>query len=189
MWRSLVAHAAGGRAVAGSSPVIPTRNVALRWFDCSIRPREAALPYRDPDRQRAFQRAWIKRRREEWIAANGPCIDCGSTERLEVDHESAASKVSHRIWSWSESRRLAELAKCVVRCRPCHEVKMLIAGEYRKNQPAGARHWLTSLTDAQVREMRALRKGGMTYVALASRFEVGLTTAKDICARRTWKYV
>lgn len=77
------------------------------------------MPYADPDKQRAYQREWTARRRDEWLA-DRECVDCGSTDRLEVDHVDAAQKVSHRIWSWSNERRLAELAKCVVRCAGCH---------------------------------------------------------------------
>lgn len=69
--------------------------------------------------QRAYQREWVARRRAEWLADRA-CIDCGTTERLEVDHVDPAQKIDHRIWSWSLPRRTVELAKCVVRCETCH---------------------------------------------------------------------
>ena len=78
-------------------------------------------PYKDPARQRAYQAAWIKRRREAWLAENGPCVRCGSSEGLvEVDHVDPSEKVSHRIWSGSAKRRESELAKCQVLCGACH---------------------------------------------------------------------
>ena len=61
--------------------------------------------------------------REAWIAANGPCAICGSRERLEVDHEEPETKVSHRVWSWSQRRRDIELQKCQVLCSRCHKKK------------------------------------------------------------------
>lgn len=76
---------------------------------------------------RDYQKKWyvdvMKKRREAWFAANGPCVDCGSWENLELDHDDPSSKVSHAVWSWSESRRIEELAKCKARCHRCHKKK------------------------------------------------------------------
>lgn len=72
---------------------------------------------------RKYQRGWLNRRRAEWIAANGPCKKCGSSERLEVDHIDPAQKITHAVWSWSKVRREAELAKCQVLCYTCHKAK------------------------------------------------------------------
>lgn len=77
--------------------------------------------YKNPDEQRRYMREWIRRRREAWFAENGPCARCGSEEDLLLHHRDPTKKVSHRIWSWSEKRRLEELAKCVVLCRKCHD--------------------------------------------------------------------
>jgi len=69
-------------------------------------------------------------RRAAWIAENGPCAQCGSTEQLEVDHIDPALKDvrlkrhhSARLWDWTESKRLAELANCQVLCKRCHKIK------------------------------------------------------------------
>jgi hypothetical protein len=67
-----------------------------------------------------YQNAWLKRRRQEWLATQGACVRCGSWKKLEVDHIDPEQKVSHRIWSLSEKRRLAELEKCQVLCHGCH---------------------------------------------------------------------
>lgn len=77
--------------------------------------------------RRAYGRRWARARRERWIRENGPCARCGSSERLEVDHIDPATKVSHRVWSWSRKRREAELAKCQVLCHECHTAKSAIA--------------------------------------------------------------
>lgn len=81
------------------------------------------MPYADPARQSAYQSEWAKRRRLKWIAEHGPCVDCETWDDLQVDHVDAKTKVTHRVWFWSQMRRDAELAKCAVRCEPCHKRK------------------------------------------------------------------
>lgn len=81
------------------------------------------MPYADKAQRAAYQVEWMSRRRLAWLAENGPCANCGSTEDLEVDHVDPAQKVSHRVWSWSEARRQGELAKCQALCRTCHHRK------------------------------------------------------------------
>ena len=81
------------------------------------------MPYSDKDQQRKYQRERNARIRAEWLKEHGPCTDCGSEERLEVDHSDRALKVSHKVWSWSKERREKELEKCVVRCFSCHRTK------------------------------------------------------------------
>jgi len=76
--------------------------------------------YSDPAVQREYQRLWMAARRKEWFDANGPCIDCGSWDKLHADHVVKEDKVTHRVWSWTKKRRDEELAKCVVRCAGCH---------------------------------------------------------------------
>jgi len=74
----------------------------------------------DPEVRRAYQLAWIKRRRQDWFS-DKQCVDCGSKERLELDHIDPEQKVSNSIWSWSQKRRDEETAKCEVRCYCCHK--------------------------------------------------------------------
>lgn len=81
------------------------------------------MSYADKGAQRAYQNKWIAERRAEWIEANGPCVECGSVEKLEVHHKDPRQKVMHSLWSFREERRLAELKKCEVLCRPCHGKK------------------------------------------------------------------
>ena len=79
--------------------------------------------FKDRVKQRKWQREkWAKTRRE-WIEANGPCRNCGSSLDLEVDHVDPSTKITHNVWSWALSRRLAELAKCQVLCKKCHLIK------------------------------------------------------------------
>ncbi len=83
------------------------------------------MGYKNREKQREYVRKWIAKRRNDWLQANGPCKLCGSWDDLEVDHVDRTTKVNHRVWSWSESRRLKELAKCQVLCFDCHKKKTL----------------------------------------------------------------
>lgn len=75
------------------------------------------------DDKRKYDRERLKNIRDIWFEKNGPCVNCGSREKLELDHKNRTDKISHRIWSWSEQRRSEELAKCQVLCRDCHKEK------------------------------------------------------------------
>lgn len=83
------------------------------------------MAYSNPDRQRRYCRYWIKLRRKEWFAVNGPCKQCGSGERLELDHIDPTHKVTNSVWSWTAERRSAELAKCQPLCHTCHRAKTI----------------------------------------------------------------
>ena len=136
---------------------------------------------RDRAKQRAAQLAFWHRRRRAWLAANGPCATCGSTERLEVDHKDPAPKVSHRIWSWSEVRRAAELAKCQVLCRKCHEAKTA-----REQTSTGVWTPRAKLTPEDVAAIRASTESGRD---LAARYGVHRSTINRTRARTKWKHL
>jgi len=99
---------------------------------CSVANQRTSdtMPIKDLEERRKYQREWQARRRQKWLQENGPCVDCGSWRRLEVDHVDPSTKITHGVWSWSEKRRLEELKKCVVRCYRCHKLKT--AEENRK---------------------------------------------------------
>jgi hypothetical protein len=78
------------------------------------------MAYRDPEAQRAYQRAWVARRRATFFKCK-TCEWCGSAEKLELHHRDPSRKENHAIWSWGEARRLAEIAKCIVLCHSCHQ--------------------------------------------------------------------
>jgi hypothetical protein len=79
---------------------------------------------RDQNKLAAYKREWMRQRRAEYFAGK-ICVDCGSTEDLELDHVVPDNKVTHAIWSWAKERRDAELAKCAPRCRGCHKKKSI----------------------------------------------------------------
>lgn len=87
--------------------------------------QERQMPFASDRSQKNYQRDWIRRRRQEFIDANGPCLWCGSDELLEVDHIDS-NKKKFRVailWSRSEKFRSKELKKCQVLCRCCHYLK------------------------------------------------------------------
>lgn len=135
------------------------------------------MPYSDSEKQREYQREWIARRRAEWVKSNGPCADCGTWEDLEIDHVDASTKVTHRVWSWSRRRREEELAKCVVRCGPCHDIKTTTNGE---------RHWGVRLTNSDV---LAIRASTATLRDLAKQYGVSPSTIYYARSGQSWKHI
>jgi hypothetical protein len=78
-----------------------------------------SMPFKDPEKKRAYQREWYAKRRASYLEDKS-CAVCGSTDRLEVDHKDPKQKLSHRVWSWTATRREAELEKCQVLCYEHH---------------------------------------------------------------------
>ncbi len=84
------------------------------------------MPDRDIEEKRKYQREWIARRRAAWIATKGgACAECGSTKRIEIDHVDPAKKSVNAasLWSRTKAYREAELEKCQLLCRECHDLK------------------------------------------------------------------
>lgn len=80
------------------------------------------MPYKDPEKQREHHRKRVAKNRAQAIAERGGhCLNCGSTLNLEFHHRDRKQKENHRIWSWTVERRKAELAKCDLLCRTCHQ--------------------------------------------------------------------
>lgn len=144
-----------------------------------------AVPYADPEAQRRYQREWMARRRREWLDENGPCVDCGSWEELEVDHVDPATKTTHAVWSWSAARREAELAKCVVRCHDCHAAKTAANHEHTR----GESHGRAKLCERDVREIRSLARSGCTLRELATMFGISRSSVHEVVVRETWAHV
>lgn len=93
------------------------------------------MPYKDKEKQKAYARCWMRKRRQEYFNTHGSCVECGAWEKLCLHHKDPDSKISHCIWSWSAERREKELAKCVVMCKKCHN--MLHAKERYKHGGLG----------------------------------------------------
>lgn len=138
---------------------------------------------------REYQRRWIAQRRRDWIDANGPCAKCGSWDELEVDHKDASTKVFNPSYLWSlavsNPKRIAELAKCWVLCKTCHNTKTTISGERACGQRIGS----SKLNERDVARIRILRKKGATLRGLGELFNVDQRAISAICKRETWKHV
>jgi hypothetical protein len=123
------------------------------------------MPYKDKAKQNEYTRKWIARRRAEWFA-DKMCTVCGSTIDLELHHVDPSSKVSHSIWSWSQSRRDAEAAKCEVLCSFHHEIETrkyvqrdITHGTHTKGYARGCRCQLCTKAHAEyARQWRKNRK-------------------------------
>lgn len=133
---------------------------------------------------RKYQRERSAARRAAWVDANGPCVQCGSTENLEVDHIDPAEKEAAvgALWARSAEVRAAELAKCQVLCRSCHREKTraynLALAEQRI--AAGWGPWNRALDKATVQRVRALAASGLSAAQVARELGVTRQVVKEI---------
>lgn len=77
---------------------------------------------------RQYMKDWHERRRAEAVEAlGGRCARCPETEGLQFDHIDPATKTMTiaKMWTASEKRFQAELAKCQLLCEPHHLEKSL----------------------------------------------------------------
>lgn len=99
------------------------------------------MPHTDKTRATAYGK--MKAARKKWFEDNGPCRQCGSWERLELDHVDPTTKIHHTVWTWKLDKRNAELAKCQPLCYFCHKEKTKIqaqnraAAEMQHGRPSG----------------------------------------------------
>jgi hypothetical protein len=79
------------------------------------------------DRQKRldYQYAWLKNRRDPWVATNGPCSKCGSAKDLMVAYVDPAQATMRASVIWGRSAEIwaVELAKCHVICRVCYKAE------------------------------------------------------------------
>jgi len=86
------------------------------------------MPYKNIEEQREYDKRWRAERRTQWInEQGGKCVDCDSTEQLEIDHVDYKLKACNvaTLWSRKKDIRDKELVKCVVRCNACHMLKTI----------------------------------------------------------------
>ena len=67
-----------------------------------------------------YQREWMRKRRHDFFK-DKTCAKCNVNINLEIHHVDRKTKISHKIWSWSAERRIAELTKCIILCEDCHQ--------------------------------------------------------------------
>lgn len=82
--------------------------------------------HREYQRKRCHERLALARKR-----LGGRCVRCGSTENLDFDHIVPGSRVRKisEATNWSLARFLAEVDKCQLLCRTCHQEKSGETGE------------------------------------------------------------
>lgn len=98
------------------------------------------MPYTDADRQRAFQREWVNKRRRRYFA-DKECVVCGATEeagaRLELRWPAGCvgRDGTHRFWTRRWEIVVARAAEADPVCGECAPVYELRVKERRR--PAG----------------------------------------------------
>lgn len=125
--------------------------------------------------KREYQRKWKADRRAAWFS-NKECVDCGAKNDLQLDHVDPESKLDHKIWSWSWERILKEVAKCVVRCVPCHQIKTKENMEYSNYV----------LNKKAVEEIRLAVDNGATQTSQAIKYGVAPSTVSQLIRHVTW---
>lgn len=114
--------------------------------------------------QREYQKKrWAKRKQELIDFLGGKCVKCGSTEELQFDHIDPSTK-SFTIASCptaSEERMMAEIKKCQLLCRKCHEEKTFSASKLgRKMTPEERKRYNAELTKKWYQKKRLLSSIG-----------------------------
>jgi hypothetical protein len=139
------------------------------------------MPYKDKEAQREYQRAWMRKRREEFFN-NKVCVNCESSENLELDHIDPDIKIDHKIWSWSKARREEELTKCQVLCYICHLDKS------RNEKSRGSEVGSSKLTELDILEIRRLHSQTYNYREIADIYKVDESNIGYIIRGKTWKH-
>jgi hypothetical protein len=141
------------------------------------------------EQKKTYQREWMRKRRLDWINENGPCVDCGTWEGLEIDHLDPSLKEIHigAIWSRRKEVRDLELAKCVVRCQGHHLDKSRIDWSNMK-RGQGENNGNTKLTKSLVNSIREDYKTGEYSIRfLANKYDVGRNAIHGIVTNKTWR--
>ena len=83
---------------------------------------EFVMPYKDPNKQREYQRKYIANRKTLFYK-DKRCEECGKKDDLEPDHIVPRSISGRKkiTYSWAPSRLEIEVAKhCRILCHACH---------------------------------------------------------------------
>ena len=85
------------------------------------------MPYKDHEKQKEFQRKWVKARRRKHMGGK-KCANCGKAVGTggELDHKKAhgnTEKIDHRLWSLKDSKRKKKLKGMQILCKECHKKK------------------------------------------------------------------
>lgn len=84
------------------------------------------MPYKDHEKQKEFQRNWLKKRRNDHFKGK-KCAHCGkpvSSSTADLDHKKMKlNRVGHKIWSRKKTVRDKEISKTQILCKACHKIK------------------------------------------------------------------
>lgn len=143
------------------------------------------MGYKDPVKQAAFQNAWMKKRRTDWTAQNGPC-HCGATEHLSVVHLDPLTRKTSHFWSFSDERRAEELKKCRVMCRDhAREHWAKIYSEREK----GSKGISAKLNPEIVWAIRGRLMGRESIREIARCYSLNHRTVSDIRRGKIWSWL
>ena len=161
------------------------------------------MPHKDLEVRKAYMEKWraanrariaelnVQRRdrlqgeRTQWIQSQGgKCVQCGSSESLEVDHidpGSKSPKLGHKrsVQRLAKAERYEEFAKCQVLCRACHRKKSG-TDKYRNQK----------LNPERVREIRARWKaGGESMTTIGRDYNVTGGMVWNVVKGHSWAWV
>lgn len=109
------------------------------------------------------------RGRQEWVDANGPCVKCGSSVDLEVDHIDRSQKAYNprALWSLAENnqKRIDELAKCQVLCEKCHKEKTREESKTNKHGTYAMRNTWNCRCDKCMEYVRRVKQESRARIA------------------------
>lgn len=142
------------------------------------------MPFADKEQFRAYQREWVRKRREKWFADKS-CVECGALDQLELDHINPDHKISHRIWTWAWKRILEETAKCQVLCKSCHQAKTLRNKEYACGEQV---HGALLNGEIVLRMRKDYSSGNVTFKELESKYNIKAETIR-YAVNRGWKHL
>ena len=103
------------------------------------------MPNKDPIKYNEYMKKYVLERHRKRMAQaiallGGKCARCGSIQDLDIDHIDPATKafsISKKAAGVSEEKFQAELRKCQLLCRACHNDKSI---RERGQLPRGERH-------------------------------------------------
>jgi 5-methylcytosine-specific restriction endonuclease McrA len=137
------------------------------------------------DKKRKYDREWMRARRKAWFDVNDSCKQCGSKERLELDHIDPKTKITHNVWSWNVERRNGELKKCQVLCHECHKEKTKIDLSkiqkelYLNNGPSNYKY-----SNDLVKEVFKLRNEGFSERKISNKLGIARQTINHYLSGR-----
>lgn len=142
------------------------------------------MPIKDPELKRKYHREWMAKRRAEYFK-DKYCVQCNSTQNLELDHIDRKTKEHHAIWSWSQVRREAELAKCQVLCRECHLQKT----KKEHSMVRGSQTSQAKLTEENARKIKEEYQSGISGIELATKYGINKSNIYRLLRGETWTHI